>query len=133
MARTTGPKKAFFRFCFSRIFEIRKTENSQHIGAFFPGLFFTFFAGIRGRSGAQTQRHHSKFQKSRYLMGVPAPYFSLQRVEVGVAGATIVVGSRLLPYNEDPYDNRSLDAVGAMAPLVRCLYSLAVAHTFIYT
>ena len=63
VARTTGPKAAFSRFCLNRIFEFWKKKKSQHLGAFFPGtIFFTFFAGSRWSSGTQNQRQNSKFQ-----------------------------------------------------------------------
>ena len=69
VARTAGPKKAFFRFCLNRIFEFRKTKNSQHLGAFFRGtIFFTPPPGFRGSSGAENQPHPPEFQKSLYRL-----------------------------------------------------------------
>ena len=75
MARTTGPKKAFFRFCFSSIFEIRKTENSQHIGAFFPGLFFYFFRRNTREFGGLNPAPPLKIPKATLPYGGPGATF----------------------------------------------------------
>jgi hypothetical protein len=44
---------------------LKKQKKSQDLDSFFPGgIFFTFFAGIRGSSGRENQPQNPKFQKS---------------------------------------------------------------------